>query len=180
MLTRMSLSASAETRAAANPPASTPTSHPTIPPSPVASVTAVEQAATSGPLVKLQRTATTISPATAAVQAPQPTAAGLTTAAQHTPVTDPATAAAPEPHEGTAPAAAALVSSQRNTPAAVTTTSDVQHSSGLGCEGGDLVSADKKQQADAGTTAVGQANRGAEQPGKPVDSSLTSPGSFSA
>ena len=99
-------------------------------------------------------------------------------------MSDPAAAAASEPHERTASAAAASVSSEGNIPAAVTGTSDVQHSSGLGGKGLVLASADQRQQqADAGTTAVGQASSSAEQPeaaGKSVESSLTSPGSFSA
>ena len=163
MLTRLSLSASAAARAAANAPGSPPTSSHMSPPPPAATATAVEQVATSGPLVKLQQTATRIGSGTAASLAPQPAAVGLTSAAQHISVTDPATAAASELcDEETAPAAAASVSSEGNTPAAVD---------------------QRPQQADAVATAVGQVNSGAEQPAaaaKSVDSSLTSPGSFSA
>lgn len=187
MLTKLSLSASAEARAAADAPGSSLTSPHMLPPPSVATATAVEQAATSGPLVKLQQTATRISSARGASQAPHPTAVGLTTAA----VTGPATAAASEPHEEAAPAVAASVKAEGDTPAAVTGTSDIQHTSGLGGEGGmlggeggGLASADhRQQQADAVVTAGGQAGSGAKQPGaagKSVDSSLTSPGSFSA
>ena len=184
MLTRLSLSASAEARAAGDVPGSSPTSPHMLPPPSVATATAVEQAATSEPLVKLQQRATRISSATAASQAPQTTAVGLTTAAQYTAVTGPATAAASELHQETAQAAAAPVSSEGDTPAAVTSTSDAQKTSGWGGEGGVLASADQRQQQiDAVATAVGQAGSGAEQPGaseKSVESSLTSPGSFSA
>lgn len=197
MLTRLSLSASAEATAAANAPASTPTSPHLSPPPSAAAATAVEPAATSGALVKLQKTAVRIgSVAPAATQAPQSqaTAVGLTTAAQRTPVTEPATAAASAPHLDSASAAAASLSSEGTAPAAVAGGNEFQHNSGLegrgaggdqsGAQWGVTASADpRQQQADAVATAVGQSDSGAKQTeaaGSSVDSSLTSPGSFSA
>lgn len=106
---------------------------------------------------------------------------GPAAAAQHhTSVTDPPTAKASEllPEE----AALAAVGTEGRSPADVAGRSD---SSGLAMQEGAMGSADERQQqADAAATSAGQAGT-SSQPEAPagaksVDSSLTSPGSFSA